>query len=261
MNLIIPLAIVLDLDGTLLHSTKEVSQRNADAIINCYKKGKKMIIATARPPRSVRTFLPDEILELVSFVFYNGAYVTDLREGIEEHISLQQDLSADILEYCNREYPQCNVSVEVMDQWFANTEINDSTLYNLKYQPQILMMEQLQQLEPTKILMTGIDDVRPLQNVFGDQTKIVVTDGGKLIQVMNKGVSKETGILKLCKHYGIKPSEIMVFGDDYNDIEMFRMSGYPVAMQNAIPELKEMAKEITDTNDNDGVAQVLERFI
>ncbi len=205
-------------------------------------------------------FLPNELLELASFVFYNGAFVSDLREGIEEHISLPQKLSAEILDYCNKKYPQCRISVELMDQWFSNTEINDSSMYNLKFLPQILMMEELQKLEPTKLLISAIDDVQTLQILYGHQTKFVVTDSGKLIQIMNKNVSKETGIRKLCNHFGVKSSEIMVFGDDYNDIEMFNMSGYPVAMQNAVHELKEIAKEVTDTNDNDGVAKVLERI-
>lgn len=253
-------AIVLDLDGTLLNSKKEVSNRNIEAIIGCYEKGKRIIIATARPPRSVRTFIPSKVLEIVSFVFYNGALVTDLREGIEEHISLPRELSAEILDYCNKKYPTSKISIELMDQWVSNADIHDATIYNLKFRPQVLVLEELRKLEPSKLLITGIDDAHSFQKVFGNRTNFVVTDGGKLIQVMNKKVSKETGIIKLCNHYGIKPSEIMVFGDDYNDIEMFKMSGYPVAMQNAVTELKELAKEVTDTNDNDGVAKVLERI-
>ncbi|CAM4347476.1 HAD hydrolase family protein [Paenibacillus alkaliterrae] len=78
---------------------------------------------------------------------------------------------------------------------------------------------------------------------------------------MNKSVSKETGILKLCSHFGVESSEVMSFGDDFNDIEKFRVFGYSVAMLNAVQELKELADEITDTNVDDGVAKVLERFV
>lgn len=188
------------------------------------------------------------------------AFVTDLREGIEEHISLPCELSAEILDYCNKMYPTCKISIEIKDQWFSHTELNDAAIFNLKFFPQVLALEDLRKLEPSKILITGIDDVQSLQKLFGNRTNFVVTDDGKLVQMMNNRVSKATGVLKLCNHYGIEPSEILVFGDDYNDVELFKMSGYPVAMENAVLELKELAKEVTDTNDNDGVAKVLERI-
>ncbi|WP_312894988.1 HAD hydrolase family protein [Paenibacillus eucommiae] len=53
----------------------------------------------------------------------------------------------------------------------------------------------------------------------------------------------------------------MVFGDDFNDLGLFRMSGFPVAMENAIIELKNCAAHVTDSNDNDGVAVAIERFV
>ncbi|MFD2330766.1 HAD family hydrolase [Cohnella sp. GCM10020058] len=66
-------AIVLDLDGTLLNSGKQVSDRNRLAVRTCYEKGIKIIYATARPPRSVRQFLPEELISIGAFVYYNGA--------------------------------------------------------------------------------------------------------------------------------------------------------------------------------------------
>lgn len=79
--------------------------------------------------------------------------------------------------------------------------------------------------------------------------------------MMNKSVSKATGVMKLIQFYGIHMADVVVFGDDYNDLEMFKMSAYSVAMMNAVEELKELANEITETNDNDGVAQILEKMI
>ncbi len=77
---------------------------------------------------------------------------------------------------------------------------------------------------------------------------------------MAKGVSKEQAIKEICIQNNIPISDVMVFGDDWNDLELFYACGFPIAMGNAIPELKDIAYFITDTNDEDGVAQVLEKL-
>lgn len=228
--------------------------------MDCYNTGKRMLIATARPPRSVRDFLPGELLEIASCVYYNGAYVIDQGEGIEDHIPIPNQVSSEIMDYGLVHMPRCRISVESMDRWFSNSEEPDAAFYNTTFRPQLLSGEELKTIEATKVLITGFDDAEPLRSLFGNRANIVLTDGGKLVQIMNKHVSKQSGIMRLCNHYGVSSSEIIVFGDDYNDIELFRMAGYSVAMQNGVPELKDMANEIADTNDNDGVAKVLERI-
>ncbi len=253
--------IVLDLDGTLLNSKKQLTNRNLDVVSNCYKNGMKILIATARPPRSVQTLLPQELLDISSFVFYNGALIIDDNVKIEEHISIPKEFTSEIIRYCDKYFPSIKISVEVNNKWYANKELTDSSIYNQRFSPQILTVNQLKDLKATKIMITNFEEGEKLQLLFGKQTKFIVTDNGKLIQIMNKNVSKSAGVLKLSSHYGINPSEMIVFGDDYNDMDMFKMSGYSVAMLNGVQELKEVANEIGDSNDNDGVAKVLERMM
>ncbi|UVI29022.1 Cof-type HAD-IIB family hydrolase [Paenibacillus spongiae] len=257
-------AVVLDLDGTLLNSDKEVSDRNLQAVMSCHQAGMKIIIATARPPRSVKAMLPLEILGVASFVYYNGAMVCDTLAGIEEHIPIPQPSAANIIDFCYKHMPMCIISLEVRDQWYSNQEIGDGTIYNPQFRPMIVTLDELKTYPATKILLTEFEEpgkCEQLRLQFGEETNMVVTDQGKLIQFMNKSVSKATGILKLCGHAGIRPSQIIVFGDDHNDIEMFRMAGYSAAMSNAVPELKAIASEVTASNDEDGVAILLERIL
>lgn len=75
---------------------------------------------------------------------------------------------------------------------------------------------------------------------------------------MKLNISKEYAVKKVSELLGISLKKFVVFGDDYNDLGLFKICGYPVAMGNAIQELKDLAKEITDTNNNDGVAKTLE---
>ncbi len=78
---------------------------------------------------------------------------------------------------------------------------------------------------------------------------------------MSKRASKELGVMKLLAGLGITNEEVIVFGDDYNDIGLFNTCGWSVAMGNAIKELKDIASNITETNDNDGVAIELDRIL
>lgn len=80
------------------------------------------------------------------------------------------------------------------------------------------------------------------------------------MQISNLGAAKELAVLKLCDIYGINLEEVVVFGDDTNDIGLFHICGRSVAMSNAVQDLKDIANEITTTNDEDGVALVIERL-
>jgi hydroxymethylpyrimidine pyrophosphatase-like HAD family hydrolase len=78
---------------------------------------------------------------------------------------------------------------------------------------------------------------------------------------MSLEASKENAVRHLTESRGIDIKDVLCFGDDFNDLGLFQTCGYSVAMGNAINELKEIASEITDTNDNDGVAMILERIV
>ncbi|MFK7693576.1 HAD family hydrolase [Paenibacillus sp. HJGM_3] len=258
-----PKAIVLDLDGTLLDSNKQVSPRNLAAVLACHNEGLRIIIATARPPRSVRTFIPPALLEVCAFVYYNGAQVSDTRTGFEAHYGIPQAVTAAILDYCDGNFPTGLVCVEVKDVWYANRPILDDASYNPDCGPEIVPLAELRALEATKVLLSEFDPALLMATWperFGHLANLVVTDQNRLVQIMGKGVSKESGVMALCQHYGIAAADIMAFGDDYNDLELLRHCGYPIAMSNAVQELHELAYAVTASNDEDGVARVLEQL-
>jgi len=80
------------------------------------------------------------------------------------------------------------------------------------------------------------------------------------LEIMPQSVNKAHSLKKLCGHLGIKPSEVIAFGDGYNDLQMIEFAGLGVAMGNAVPELKERADFITDSNNDNGILKVLENF-
>jgi len=252
--------IVLDLDGTLLNSNKVISDRNYDAIKDCLNRGIRIIFATARPPRAVRTFISDDLFSACSFIYYNGAYMDCNHTGIQEHVLIESQTTAEIVDYCLECNPDIDISLEVKDEWISLRECDYTTLIKVKDHPIVKTLEELRGLEASKILLTGNINLASFQEKFKTKINILATDNGSLIQISSYRASKENAVEVLCRAMNLSLEKVMVFGDDYNDLGLFEICGWPVAMGNAIEELKLRAKEITETNDNDGVAKVLERL-
>lgn len=252
--------IVLDLDGTFLNSDKQVSNRNYKAIMNCSKQGMKFIFATARPPRAVRTFLKDEFYNQESFIYYNGAFISCNHTRICHHEPIESVVTAEVIDFCLSFNPELDLSIEVKDEWMGLREYDYTTLTKVKENPIVKSLEDLKRFDATKILFSGNIDMNLFREKFSAKLNILITDNGKITQISSNKASKENAVGLLCKAMNISTEEVMVFGDDYNDVGLFKACGWPVAMGNAIEELKELSKEITETNDNDGVAIVLERL-
>ncbi|MWC29778.1 HAD family hydrolase [Paenibacillus sp. MMS18-CY102] len=254
-------AVVLDLDGTYLNADKQVSERNLAAVMACYDAGMKIIVATARPPRAVKWFLPEQLQNIAAFVYYNGAQVMCRHSNTELHESIPAPLTAAIIDYCLALYPNAELTMEVRDEWYSLRELDYSITMNAKENPAVKPLGELKQYDATKILITGKFNLEGMHEAFGHQANIIATDNNQLIQVMPLQASKERAVTTLSKRYGIAMDAIIVFGDDHNDIGLFKACGYSVAMGNAIPELKLLADEVAESHDRDGVAIVLERLL
>ncbi|AHV98302.1 Cof-type HAD-IIB family hydrolase [Paenibacillus sabinae] len=254
-------AIVLDLDGTLLNSEKKVSDRNLKAILACHHRGMQIIFATARPPRTVKRMLPNNLYDIGSFVFYNGAMVSCVQSNVNAHYSIPSSLSRELLDICADCHPGIVIGMEVQDEWFSLREVDDSVIKNVRGMPVLKTMEELRQYDATKILISGLPDYKFLLERFGSALNMIVTDNGTLLQIMSKEASKEQAVRFLCEKFGISLEKVIAFGDDYNDVGLSEISGYSVAMGNAVAPLKAMAQEVTASNDEDGVALVLEKYL
>lgn len=220
-----------------------------------------IIFATARPPRSVNHFLPDELRSIGSFIYYNGAYIDCPLTGINHHEPINSKLTAELLDDCLDCNPELDINMEVKDEWMSLKEYEYSSITKVKEVPIVKSLDELKNQEATKVLFTGKINVESLKKKFSSKLNIVITDNGQLVQITSEKASKETAVTLLCESLSVPLEKVIVFGDDYNDIGLFRICGWPVAMGNAISYLKEISKEITDTNDNDGVAKVLERLV
>ncbi|MGG2065540.1 HAD family hydrolase [Bacillus sp. S14(2024)] len=253
--------IVLDLDGTLLNSKKEVSKRNVQAILECYRQGITVIFATARPPRSVKAFLPQELQEIGAIVYYNGALIIDNTSEYRQHYPIESTVTNEIIEYVIAHHSEACLSIESEDTWYSNKTLDYSKAMNAVVNPIVVSLDDLKIIKASKLLITQYPYYEKLHKQFEHRVSTVCTDSGTLIQIMAKDVSKKQAIMDICVQNHIPMNNIMAFGDDWNDLDLFHACGFPIAMENAIHELKEMAYFVTNSNDEDGVAEVLEKLI
>lgn len=256
-------AAVCDLDGTLLDSTRGLSQRTLSALMRCKEANLPFLIATARPPRAVAA-LPLTLFH--SAIYYNGALLVNHSTGQRIHTPIDTLIGMDIIQSAHQRHPEAIISVECDDSWFVlgNSAEEDLAHFGLRQQdirPKSLSVVELTGYCPTKILISHASIDFRLLNTWRQRAHVVVTDNGQLIQIMAKNVSKESGLATLTRELQLELATVMVFGDDYNDMGLFESCGFPIAMGNAIDELKNIACLTTATNDEDGVALILERWL
>ncbi|MCL1631496.1 HAD family hydrolase [Sporolactobacillus sp. CPB3-1] len=256
-------ALVFDLDGTLLNTQKRVSERTQQTLMRCFQKGLHLFIATARPPRSVKHVIPSQILQHVSAVYYNGAYCHDHRSGGTLNFTIPTSIATKIIDYICRRNETNTLSIESEDILYAlSNAIYEQNRKHMFVPPTLVSQNTLSAIPANKILLIRCSsESRHYIMSFKDQLNIVETDAGELIQVMAKNVSKASAVSALCKRQNISMNQVMAFGDDWNDLDLFKACGISVAMGNAVPGLEKYATTRAGTNDEEGVAAFLERWL
>lgn len=247
--------VVLDLDGTLLKSDKTLSSRSIEMIERCKEAGVKIVIATARAPRSVKMLLP-EAFHQDTWICYNGAEIYQGDHKIYER-SISEQAAKQAVTLIQRIFPEIPVSVEINGSMFANQKLDDPWNY------EIADLEKIITGGVAKILFSIDDsvDLDVLHKRLPRDCQLVVTDQGSLGQIMSVAVSKLSAVQYLLNKWQSSLKEVVAFGDDFNDMEIIRAAGVGVAMENGIEELKQVADRIAKSNDQDGVAIMFEKLL
>ena len=263
--------IATDLDGTLLRSDRSVSERTRRALDAARAAGIHVVPVTARQPHGVRM-----IAEAAGFTDYalcgNGAHGVHLGSGetlFEAHVT--QEAQRVLAQALSARVPGVLfVSVRnggkafVAQQGYADLahfedhkrwphEMDAATLQDVLAAPSLKFIVRHPTLTPRELL-TELSALK-LSGFAATHS------GAPFLEVLAEGVSKAWGLAKLCERLDVDASEVLAFGDALNDAEMLAWAGRGVAMGNAEPEALAAADEMTLTNDEDGVAAVLERLI
>lgn len=266
----LPGAVAIDLDRTLFDSRTRLSSRNRRAIDRCIESDIPVIIATSRPVRAVRRFLGDNLADRCSLVLQNGAIALaspPLSGNVRE--SIAPELAGDIIDVIQRVEPEIRITIEIDGYWFGTNiprEPEELWEYNSATPDMQLPLEAALNDEPTKIAAGGLECnilhvARAVSERFGDVVSVIPADGDTFLNITGINASKPASISKLLASRGIPLDSVVAFGDDTPDIGMLTACGIPVAMANAIPEVKAVADYRTASNDEDGVAIVLEKIL
>lgn len=259
--------VAIDLDGTLLRSDKNISKRCAAAIGEVKAQGVKVILATARPPRSVRQFTAALQLDTLQ-IHYNGALIHDPHRARHVfHQPMELTLAREIIRQARRLDPQVVVSIEILDKWY--TDHFDPTLpteTSRAFMPDFVgPLEAILRTPITKLMLLAPPERLKLvldlvKRKFGSQIAVAVSDQ-HLLQIMHPQVDKAKALAWIAMHYGVAKEHVMAIGDAPNDLSMLTWAGLGVAVDNAWPAVKEQVKEVVPSNDMDGVAVALERYV
>ena len=269
-------ALVFDLDGTLLGPGAVLSERTLKAVESCRLKGIEIILATGRAVEASEKYRAP-IGAIGPMVYFNGAIVADMPGNKILYTTL---LSKEIAEFCfelSRErgvYFQFYVpgtDAKLGQPLLTAGEDAKRDMYH-KHTGLLAEICDLKKVLSDsgtkgciKAMFLGdpnvLDELRPcIEGRFGKDV-YVVRSTNTFLEILNPAVSKGAGLDLVLKKRGIKNEEVMVFGDEENDLPMFPNAGLAVCPANAKDTVKEKADFICGSNAEDGVAVFLEQHI
>jgi Cof subfamily protein (haloacid dehalogenase superfamily) len=259
--------LVTDLDETLLHTDKSVSEDTLFALKKAREAGIKIVIATARPVRSIRPYLTRISCDAV--ICHNGAVILIDGEIIARRFSVPIGEAEHILHILAEKYPFKKLSVEIEDKIYANFDTaavwgKTQTEYDiLKNSTVKTDFTDLPKQDADKVLieLKNDDEHQEILDLLSPGLYTQLSDNRTLCQIMNINAKKIKAIQYLSDLWDVSVNDIAAFGDDYNDIEMLTGCGIGVAVNNANDEIKDAADAVTLSNNDDGVAHYIMNYL
>ena len=259
--------IAVDMDGTFLNSEKKISAKNEKAMRDCLAAGKIFTVSTGRPLPGV-THIVDMIDADLPFIVYDGAMVVTTKSNrvLYENM-LSGELAAEVVRQGNAR--ETTVFVWSGGDMYVSSlnkhvELYSTLLNDVK--PNIVdNLEEIAKNGATKVVWrdepTKISQFKEeLNPLFTGKLNCHLSDPN-LLEFVDINVSKAAALQKICEHFGIKREKTIAVGDNFNDISMIDYAGLGCAMDNAPQEVKNIADYVTLSNDEDGVAEVICKFL
>lgn len=270
--------ICIDMDGTLLNSKRKISEATKEALKAAHDMGVQIVITTGRIYCNA-AYYSDLIGVTSPVIAANGAIIRE--KDKEEPIykcRIPQEINFKILELCNkyRVYPNFQASNDI----YGGNGIISFLLYYFVYKTKSkkhnVRIHGINSAEKWSRILTQYEqEIIKCEIYDRDKTKInkikkalqeleqlqVVSVGHNGIDITSKNVCKGTAVKALADYYKIKSEDVIAIGDNDNDVEMIEYAGLGVAMGNAKTSIKNIADYVTATNNEDGVAKVINKFI
>lgn len=260
--------IICDIDGTLLNG-KEISHKTREVLIKAQQQGYRLFLASGRSPYTMRYFT--ECLKLSEFggigICFNGGIIYDFKnesiihsefipkDELKEAIRISEQNEIEVAVYSYDKVYVKKVNPRLTSGYYRNDdvykyveylEVDDLTALDVEAQKLACVLDGEEHYQSLKTLAEQLNYVRVHQG---------------WMEKSPNDVNKGKAILNLMQHFNQSKENIYCFGDGENDIEMFKVCGHPIAMENAFDSVKKYAEAITKSNLEDGVAVYVEKFL
>ncbi len=262
--------IALDMDGTLLRGDGTISQRTKSAIQQARQKGVKVVLASGRPIEGLERYLTE--LELTSnddyALSYNGALIKNV--GTRETICSQLISGKDVHDvYSISQKIGVNTHAFSTELGLISPKLSHYTAHERDMNGIALTLIDFNELSEDhpiiKVMLVDEPEILSpgVEQIPADYYErfTVVRSAPFFLEILNKNSNKGNGVAMLADYLGIKPEEVICVGDAGNDVHMLEYAGLSVAMGNAFDDIKAIADYVTHSNEEDGVAHVIEKFI
>lgn len=259
----------IDMDGTLLNSNSDISEKNIEAIKELNQAGIKTVLTSGRVSSSVDYF--NEKIGIDNpMVANNGAVIKLSKDEVLATHPLDDDELINLIEFCDEN--EFSFNFYDSNTFYTNRLILERlnhlkihSDYVMNYQCDIYVSsnpyKELKRRKnmANKLLISGLDShpygqekaVKIIEDRFLDDL-YVTSSGFGFIEIMHKNVDKWSSILELAAFLGINSNEIATIGDSYNDLPMIESSEISFAMGNANESIKKAASHVVLDNDSDG---------
>lgn len=262
--------LVLDLDGTLTNSKKEITPHTRDVLIRAQQQGVRLVLASGRPTYGIVP-LADELRlgEFEGYILsYNGGQIIDWKT---KELMYENVLSPEVYPYlyeCARKSGSVLLSYKdefIISENADNQYVQYEAFLNKMKSITVPCFLDVFTFPVAKCLIVGEPDVLAgLETEMTEELKDrmnVFRSEPFFLELVPQGIDKARSLAVLLEELGLSKDNMVACGDGFNDLSMIRFAGLGVAMANAQPLVREAADYITLSNEEDGVADVVERFI
>lgn len=257
----LPRLVATDLDGTLLRSDGTCSARTRSSLAAVERAGIQVVLVTARPPRWLHE-LDDLVGEHGIVLCCNGAYVYDVRgRQVLDERCLPSGVVGKLADDLRKALPGIAFAVESRLGFGRERDFRDANTT-----PEDVVAAMLEELlDPLPGKMLARCDVVPpeqfhqvVEEIVGDRAVVSYSGASGLAEISAAGVTKAAALGSWCAANGIDSTDVFAFGDMPNDLPMLTWAGRSFGVANAHPVVLDIVDEVCASNDDDGVAQVLE---
>jgi len=263
--------LCLDVDGTLINSQHQITAATRDAIQRADALGSVIVaLVSARPPTGL-DFLVKELGIDAPLACYNGAYILDSASNLVSETWLDPQTVWSIYRMSGtlglsfNLYKGSSWFIDQPNTWSDQEAAIIRSAYQVADLEALLSQWQAQGTGPNKILVMGEAaqiarfDEQLSQSGFSGINRAL--SKSTYLEIGPATITKAAALKTLQAHYGVDSSQTIAIGDNYNDLDMLKSAGLGIAMANAPDDIKIKARATTASNDEDGVAQAIERFI